>query len=79
MARREVIDCDRCKEKAVASPVVVQGCVGWSPCPAGGAAERDLDRIDLCHKCAATLLNAAVGDLDEDAAKRWFEKARRKP
>lgn len=78
MARREVIDCDRCDAKAMAEPVRLSVCVGYTLCPAGGSADRDVKYLDLCPKCAAALLSAAVEALDTDDAKKWYEAARKR-
>lgn len=76
MARREVIDCDRCQAKSVPDPVRLSVRVGWSPDPAGGSREPDIEDIDLCPKCAARLLAQAVGALGEDEAAKWVKLVR---
>lgn len=78
MARREVTDCDRCSEKSVTEPVRLCVRVGWLHDPAGGPAGHDLEDIDLCPRCAAALLSAAVNVLGHKEAKKWVEDARKK-
>lgn len=78
MARREVVDCDRCHEKGVAAPVTIHVHVGWQTCAAGGPSEREMERLDLCHKCAASLLSSAVEAMGDEAAARWYARAKEK-
>lgn len=78
MARREVTDCDRCGAKSVAEPVRLCVRVGWLSDPAGGSGDYDREDVDLCPKCAAALLSAAVNALGHEQAKKWVEDARKK-
>ncbi len=78
VSRREVVDCDRCGEKAVTSPIVVEVVTGRRPDPAGGGSEDDVERVDLCVKCAASMLQAVVARLDYDEGKKWHAEATKK-
>lgn len=76
MARREVVDCDSCEQKAVASPITVHLAVGDQPCAAGGRSEEVIERLDLCPACAARLLGNAVKKLSYSDAAAWLKAAR---
>jgi hypothetical protein len=54
------MDCDRCQAKEIPAECWLQVCVGHSACPAGGPAEPDYERLDLCPKCMAALLAQLV-------------------
>lgn len=78
MARREVIDCDRCEAKAVPDPVSFRLVLGHSLCPSTGEKDADTRKVDLCSKCAAVLLEIAVSELAEDGRAKWYRVAQTK-
>ncbi len=56
MAKRTVIDCDRCA-KETSTPGSFWITVGYSSCPAGGSGSNDDEEIDLCPNCMVGLIN----------------------
>lgn len=70
MARREVIDCDRCGAKAVACPIHLCFDVDRVPDGAGGM-EDVYSKIDLCVRCATSALHELIGKMDHAGRRIW--------
>lgn len=55
MTQRIAFDCDACRERDIPWVAKLGFHVGWSPDPAGGPSDRDIEDFELCPECVEWL------------------------
>jgi hypothetical protein len=71
MAQRKVIDCDKCKAKEVKDPVHVSAPVDRKA-DGAGSMETEFEDVDLCGKCAGTVISAFLTGGTFEKSRKFF-------
>lgn len=70
MAKRTVVDCDRCGKQSCHPASTFHLTVG-SQRDACGSTEEVQEEVDLCHPCLEICMGIVLANLNEKDAKLW--------